>query len=196
MVKCGNRNFTRLDLQAMRAFRCGLGANEDERIRQACIQKQMKEITLAGGQKCAVDDSDYERLSAFGWYRTSHGYAARGGGFYMHHEIMGKQPPGIEIDHRDGNGLNNQRDNLRICTKGQNRMNCAIMRNNTTGVKGVYWEKQQSKYRARITIKRKTVHLGLFDSLRDAQLARIAASERIFGEFSNDRRLAIAANQL
>lgn len=93
----------------------------------------MKKIKLTGGQYALVDDADFETLNDNKWYTVKDKntfYASRNADFdgnrcemRMQWAIMGKPPKGHVVDHKDGNGLNNQRINLRICTKAQNNAN-------------------------------------------------------------------------
>ena len=98
----------------------------------------------------------------------------------MHRELC----PGPEIDHRDGDGLNNQRSNLRECTHSQNLYNQRIPRNNTSGVKGVFWHNKLSKWRAYISSEGTVIHLGYFQDLDDAIEARSNGEQKFHGEFA------------
>lgn len=155
----------------------------------------MKSIPLTQGKFCLVSDDDYEELSKYKWYyKTWKGreYAERvinlGGKFKntpMHRIIVGAKP-GEEVDHRDGNGLNNCRENLRVCTHLENIRNQKKRINNTSGYKGVIFEKQQTHkpWRARIKIRGKDIHLGLFARKEDAAKAYDKAALKFFGEFA------------
>lgn len=96
------------------------------------------------------------------------------------------------VDHIDGNGLNDSRSNLRLCTKqenGQNRTRLSFR--NTSGVTGVSWDSQRNKWKAQIHItcdgQQKGIHLGRFIRLNDAIEARRAAELKYFGEFAPQR---------
>jgi hypothetical protein len=88
------------------------------------------------------------------------------------------------IDHVDGNPRNNRWDNLRKCTKSENQCNRAIQSNNTSGYKGVSWDKRRMKWKAYIKINTKMIYLGRFDNIEDASDARIQAMNDIHGEFA------------
>lgn len=90
----------------------------------------------------------------------------------------------LQIDHIDGDGLNNTKQNLRICTQSENVMNQSIRSDNSSGYKGVWWDKQTNKWRAGIIISGKTVYLGRFDFLVNAARAYDFAAKELFGEFS------------
>jgi hypothetical protein len=154
----------------------------------------MKKIKLTKGYCALVDDNDFEWLSQWNWYfepRECTGYAARTEGtkpkqvkIYMHNRIAGT-PTGMTTDHIDHNGLNNQRGNLRICTQSENHMNSQRQANNTSGYKGVTWNKNEQKWKARIQKNRKEIHLGYFDTAEKAAYAYNDAARKFFGEFAN-----------
>ena len=90
------------------------------------------------------------------------------------------------VDHIDGNSLNNRLDNLRFCNNSENMRNRVISKNNTTGVKGVIFSKQMNKWQASIRINKKLYHLGFFDNIEQASVARKNKARETFGEFLND----------
>ena len=111
-----------------------------------------------------------------------------GGKFYKAHRLAwlvthGEFPP-EQIDHIDGNGLNNRLDNLRAVSHAENQRNQRKYSNNTTGVVGVYWTKDRHKWRAMIAVNRKDIHLGYFTNKDEAVAARKAA-ELKYGFHSN-----------
>ena len=97
--------------------------------------------------------------------------------FYM----TGQWPP-EQIDHVDGNGLNNRFENLRLATHGQNKANSGAYRTNKLGIRGVH--RQGNRYIARIQISRRKIHLGSFDTPQEASAAYAKAAEKHFGEFA------------
>lgn len=153
----------------------------------------MKQIQLTQNKVTLIDNADYEYFNQWEWYalRSKNGktfYAVRNTGrsphqkrVFMHREIM-NTPIGMETDHRDGNGLNNQRDNLRVCTNTQNQANKGKQSNNTSGYKGVFWNNE--KWQARINIDGKHIHLGHFINVKDAAQAYDNAAKNIYGEFA------------
>ena len=92
-------------------------------------------------------------------------------------------PEGMETDHIDCNKLNNRRNNLRICTSSQNRWNRTAISTNTSGVKGVSWEKARNKWRVGITYRYKHHNLGRFDSIEDAAEAYKSKAIELFENF-------------
>lgn len=103
------------------------------------------------------------------------------------HNIIMSPPLGYLVDHIDGNPRNNRRDNLRICTEGNNLKNKKTQSNNTSGQKGVCWIKRLNKWQSRIDINKKRVNLGLFNTFEDAVKARKDAETIYYGEFKNER---------
>jgi hypothetical protein len=87
-----------------------------------------------------------------------------------------------EIDHIDGNPLNNQIENLRAASRSQNQQNKKIQKNNTSGFKGVY--KHKDKWRVRLMINKKSKSFGLYDDIELAQLVAIEARNKYHGEFA------------
>lgn len=95
--------------------------------------------------------------------------------------------PGVGfIDHKNGNGLENHPNNLRLATIVENNRNKAKQRNNSSGVPGVRWCKRDQKWQSLITVNRRDIHLGYFTSFDDAVAARKSAEEKHFGAFAFD----------
>jgi hypothetical protein len=99
--------------------------------------------------------------------------------FLMHHGFLPKH-----LDHIDGNKLNNKIENLREATHSQNMMNVKIKKNNTSGTKGVCFDKQRKKWLVRITIQNKDIHLGRFDDLELAELVAIEGRDKYHKSFA------------
>lgn len=155
-----------------------------------------KLIPLTQGQYAIVSDDDYEELNKFKWFAhwnkgTKSFYAERRLpknelGISVHesmHRYIMDSPNGMHVDHTDRNTLDNRRCNLRICTISQNNMNRKKSSNNSSGYKGVYWNKIASKWRSHITINKKSIHLGYFHNKEEAHAAYCAASKKYHGEF-------------
>lgn len=151
----------------------------------------MKQIPLNKGYFALVDDCDFEWLSKFQWYVKIHGrncYACRGfrkengrlSTTSMHRTIF---PTAEEIDHANGNGLDNQRENLRPCTHSQNSKNRRLNKNSTTGLKSVQKVKNGT-YRARIANNGARIHLGYFKDVKEAYGAYSEAAKRLHGDFA------------
>jgi len=153
----------------------------------------VKKIELSRGLVALIDDEDYPAISQFKWTASARNYAYRvtqdsGKQSYhaLHREIMGLQSgDSREVDHIDGDGLNNQRANLRICSHAENTLNRRMSKRNTSGFKGVTWSKCNRRWQAQIMIGGKQKWLGLYDSPEIAHAAYKAAADALHGEFAN-----------
>lgn len=153
----------------------------------------MKLIPLSAGKSAAVDDDDYEYLMQWSWHarkgRTTF-YAARTNSAekawtttFMHRVILAA-PKGVFGDHRDHNGLNNQRANLRSATGAENAWNRRPRKGSSSRFKGVYWHKGRGEWRTAIQPAEGKINLGTFKSEIEAALAYDAAARQHFGEFA------------
>ena len=150
----------------------------------------MKKIPLTQGYVALVDDSDYDDLIQFNWYADNRNtrrsvYAIRNTSArtteWMHTRITGYE----QTDHKDRNGLNNQRSNLRPATTSQNHGNMPKFRGTyTSQFKGVYWHKKARKWRAQIGVNSKQIHLGWFTDEIEAAKAYDRAAVKYFGEYA------------
>lgn len=158
-------------------------------------QTETKEIPLTQGKVAIVDAADYEWLSSFKWHahqpKPGLFYAQRnqplGNGKYrmvrMHREIL-NAPNELDVDHIDGDGLNNTRRNIRVCSGIQNRRNSRGNRNTVSGYKGVNFDSRYNKWHARIEVNNKRIHLGYFSTPEDAARAYDVAALKYHGEFA------------
>lgn len=157
----------------------------------------MKTIQLTQGQVALVDDEDYDWLNQWKWYalKDSHTWYAirairnigpghRQKSLKMHRVILGITDPSIKGDHKDGNGLNNQRSNLRIANNAQNVRNSRL-KPNQTGYRGVYLTKRKKNpYKSSIMVLGKYIQLGVFPNIIDAAKAYDNAARLYHGEFA------------
>ena len=90
------------------------------------------------------------------------------------------------IDHIDNNSLNNNVENLRWTTQSENICNSTLSRVNTSGVKGVYWDKSKQKWKSQICINKKVSHIGSYNTIEEATIARQTKANEIFGAYTND----------
>ncbi len=165
----------------------------------------MKKIQIGGHKTnskirgyALVDDEDYEFLSKWNWYPNIRKYEGRSNLFYayrrekesnwnqnilMHREIM-RPPKGMFIDHIDGNGLNNQKSNLRIVTNRQNCINTQLYKNNTSGFKGVSWRKKEKCFTVQICLGGKRLSETGFKDVKDAAIRYNELAKKHHGEFA------------
>jgi len=148
---------------------------------------------LTQGYHAVVDAEDYERVSRYKWCLSRSGnqlYAqrrCRGKTIRMHQFIM-RPPKGKVVDHIDGNGLNNRRCNLRICTPQQNSWNHKRRKQPGASSRfiGVYpYKKRPGKWYVKIKCGDERVNLGPFDSEIEAALARDRKARELFGEYAS-----------
>lgn len=142
----------------------------------------MKELVLFDSRVALVDDDDFDLVSAIPWHaavRKHTTYASDPKGRLLHRILMGAGV-GEMVDHRDGNGLNCQRANLRLCTQQQNNANVGLRRKSKSGFKGVHWYAPSSCWRVQCQHK----HIGSYPTKEEAAAAYDAAAKIAFGEFA------------
>lgn len=168
----------------------------------------VKHVLLTQGFSTVVDDADYARVAAFNWYAARTGgkvYATRKVGGHRRqktvllHRWLLDAPLGVEVDHADGDPLNNQRSNLRFATRSQQTMNsCRPQRRGgqLSPYKGVYFERNAAKcargrqWRARIKVAGVRKSLGLFATPEEAAHAYNEAALKYYGEFARLNEVA------
>lgn len=140
-------------------------------------------------QDIIIDKEDYKKICSYHWYIDNHGYAVTSNTsceYNLMHRLILLADDNVVIDHRDGNPLNNTKNNLRICTQAENNYNKSMQPFNTSGVTGVSYDQSRNKWTAQIGYKGKIIHLGRFTNFNDAVKARKEAEEKYFGEYSYD----------
>ncbi len=157
----------------------------------------MRTIPLSQGLVALVDDEDFERVSLLKWHaeRTKRGqvyaqnttvknrYITQ---VRLHRFIMGCcEGDGMVVDHINGNGLDNRRSNLRVCTQSQNMKNQAKRRTKTSSqFKGVCWDPKRQQWRATIRLPNKHWEIGRSKDEVDAARMYNEAAKTYFGEFA------------
>ena len=158
----------------------------------------MKEIPLTQGKVALVDDSDFELLSQFKWcaskvttktngdiwyaVRTVKRVNGRDTNISMHRFILGA-PKGMVVDHRNHNGLDNRRSNIRLCTVAQNSHNIRRARRNLPRGCSLIHPNREKKYQANICVNGRSYNLGAFSDPIQAGMAYDLASMVLHGEF-------------
>lgn len=151
----------------------------------------MKRIELTHGSFALVDDNMFDVLSARSWHLCAKGYAVtnvpghtrRQRTVRMHRLVIGALDE-QEVDHIDGNPLNNQLDNLRLVTHQENMFNQRKRRLSSSRYKGVTWCKRSERWLAQIMKDKRNKCLGYFTDEADAARAYDDAARRLFGEFA------------
>ena len=145
-------------------------------------------IILASHALAIVSASDYDRISAFMWRSHPRGYAQcdlpGGGGTVTMHRMVMAAPTGSEVDHINGDKLDNRRENLRFVTRSQQIANCRSHEGSTSRFKGVSRPKGRRKWIAQISCKGRYHYLGWFDTEEGAACSYNEAAKRLFGEFA------------
>jgi hypothetical protein len=159
----------------------------------------MVEVPLTQGKVALIDDEDAPRILAHKWTlhhdrsrRRDVGYAVRyvrkadGIGrtsIQMHREIL-NAPAGLEVDHINGEGLDNQKVNLRLATRAQNLSN-TYRQKGRTGYRGIYWHRRNRMYHALIRHEGKKHSLGYYYDVEQAARAYDYAAYHLHGEFAS-----------
>lgn len=150
----------------------------------------MKIIKLTQGKEALIDDDDYERVNKFKWQFHKKGYATHGykikgkcKKIRMHRFIL-QAPKNKQVDHINGNTLDNRKQNLRLCSHRENSRNTAKTKNKTLSrYKGV--SKTHRKYwRSYIVLNDKQIHLGYFKTEAEAAKAYNKKASDLFGSFA------------
>lgn len=136
--------------------------------------------------RAVIDPRDYELANKYKWYLSSSRYAisrvSKSEQIFLHRLIVNTSPE-LSVDHIDGNTLNNRRENLRPCTHQENLKNTKVRTDNTSGYKGVSYNRRRNRWYSRIFVNGTEKFLGSFLSKQEAIEVRRAAEEKYFGEF-------------
>lgn len=147
-------------------------------------------IPLSRDKFAAVDKVDLPLIDGGLWSAVkpdNRWYAARnidGRQITMHRVLCG-DPEGMYVDHKNHDGLDNRRTNLRVCTNADNGRNRAsISARNTSGYVGVWFNKLRQRWIANISIGGRTIHVGSYATAKEAAIARDAKAREVYGEFA------------
>lgn len=155
---------------------------------------------LPDGTEFLFDADVIHQIQETKWYRTykdpaklRQTYIIDQNGHKIH-EYLFEHHDGLEIDHINGNTLDNRSRNLRVCTHQQNQCNQPLQKNNSSGVTGVSYYRPRRKYRARIKVCQHDIHLGYYDTFLEAVQARNFGMKCLFGEYGRYNDVPEAAN--
>ncbi len=139
-----------------------------------------------------VDEADFDWLNKYRWHWAKPPKAVLSeyalswveGRMVSMHRLIIAPGADFQVDHKNHNGLDNRRKNLRVATKSQNEGNTSKRCTNTSGFKGVFWDKTRKKWLAQLHTKEGFVHLGRYLDKEDAARAYDKAAKLHFGEFA------------
>lgn len=162
-------------------------------IRPLRIEGDFAIVPLTRGYEAIIDASDahlVEHTNWCVWVGPTVAYAmtntikpgARSPA-YMHRVILGA-PVGVEVDHRDSNGLDNRRRNIRLASHAENNWNKGVQANNRSGLKGIWFHAASRKWRASIQTSGRTTDLGLHSTKEEAHAAYTLAAIQLHGTFA------------
>ena len=176
---------------------CGCLSSELTIKRNKEMFKQYNNYDLSGeygigytskGEEFYFDLEDYDKIKDYCWCIDKYGYVVTTDNKHrikMHILVMNNK----FIDHINHKKYDNRKFNLRLVTNSQNQMNRNIGKNNTSGVKGVYWNNNKQKWHSQIVINKHKIHLGFFDDFNKATEIRKEAEEKYFGEYNFDNSM-------
>lgn len=133
---------------------------------------------------CDLDDWELAKNYNWALHHTGYAYTTVDSKYTTFHDfVMNNKDRKLQIDHKNINPLDNTKNNLRIVTRSQNMMNRNILKNNTSGYKGISLNKATGRWIARIGINGKRISLGTYDDIKDAIKIREEAELKYFGEY-------------
>lgn len=163
--------------------------------RPCVVQGSVAYLPLTKGYTAIIDPEDVPLANLRSWYaleskkkggkvRSVYAASRVGDKIVLLHRVITNAEDGLEVDHENGNGLDNRKKNLRQATRVQNSQNMKIRADNTSGYKGVSPFTRDAKWQACICVNGKTKSLGLFDTREKAAEAYKSAAQTYYGEFA------------
>jgi hypothetical protein len=154
------------------------------------LSQGAKLIPLTQAKFAIVDAEDLPKLSRYNWCvvktdNTCYAVRNRKRKQTFMHRLITSAPPHLVVDHINHNGLDNRKDNLRLCTRAQNALNQRPRKGTSSKYKGVYWHERDKRFYAQISHKGKRFHLGSFKSETQAAKAYDKKAKELFGEFAH-----------
>lgn len=159
----------------------------------------MKILKITGKyakDECLIDDQDYANLSKYTWYISKQGYVYRNqskeerkssgnSNTKRLSRLLLCAKEGEQVDHINGNKLDNRKSNLRIATHAQNQRNRPKFKRHASSIyKGVYWHNKKRIWRTSISYENKIIYIGEFKSELSAAMAYDIAAHDLFGEYA------------
>ena len=146
-------------------------------------EKGYVEGRFHNGETFYIDYEDFEKVSKYFWTYCN-GYARKSNNRQpMHRFVLGlgeAERYKIEVDHINRNRLDNRKSNLRIVTRQENMYNKSEYKNNTSGIKGVKWNKDRQKWQVQINHNKKRIHFFFFSDLEEAKKGRLEEEKKYF----------------
>ena len=148
----------------------------------------MKVIKLTQGYSTIVDDKDFYIVKKYKWHAENHLESIRvygwvdGKSVTLSNLLLNPQK-GMEVDHINGNPLDNRRENLRVCTHAENMFNKKIYKNNSSGIKGIYFDNRKNRWCAQLIKNNKKVFRKTYKSKTEASEGYKNAAHLYFGKY-------------
>lgn len=157
------------------------------------MRKQFITVPLTRGHFTVIDAEDADFVLQHRWTALVHGpwvyaHGRVDGKLRYLHRILMNAPGGASVDHRNNNGIDNRKSNLRLCANAQNGANSPRRKIGASGLRGVQRDpgryKETKPWRAKVTHQRKQISLGNFHTPEEAARAYGRAARELFGEFA------------
>lgn len=200
---CGNKEIIVTSARLRNGQSTSCGCSELRAKRMSETMKKYNEYDMesskygigytSNGVKFYFDKEDFDKIKDYCWHiAADNSVTAYALGkqstkiVYFHRLVMGVTNNKIQVDHNNHDRHDNRKGNLTVVTNSQNGMNKWVSSKNTSGHPGVTFAKDRNKWRAYITVNKKTINLGSFEKYDDAVKARKEAEEKYFGQYSYD----------
>lgn len=187
---CGNKTTVRQDhLKSFKISSCGCKRRENNKDLQIknqyeFVNNEIIKIKASNSDDYfEIDFEDFDKIKSHSWYKNKKGYIISridNKLIRIHRHILEIKDKSLIVDHIDRNKLNNKKNNLRVCTNQQNARNKENPKNNKSGLRGVFWNKEKRKWQTKIGDK----FLGYYDDIHDAIDTRIKFELSLYKEFS------------
>ena len=162
--------------------------------RKIRVEGDIAYVPLTQGKEAIIDAADVHLVEGFNWFANKGRYTfyavrnkptvnGKAMGLLRMHRVIVNAPGDMQVDHINGDGLNNRRNNMRLATHAENKRNTSRQTNNSSGFKGVTWNKWRGKWQSQIKAGGEYTYLGYFDCPKEAHAAYCAASEKYHGDF-------------